>query len=127
MQTVKERDDQILCDQALYADVSGTGVWVITGCAHSGPLNTLIHVKELTHAEQLYGMVGGTHLVGRETGYIEQTILELRDFNLQYLSPCHCTGFKAAAMMWQAFPESFVLNYCGRVIKAGEAPRERVR
>jgi 7,8-dihydropterin-6-yl-methyl-4-(beta-D-ribofuranosyl)aminobenzene 5'-phosphate synthase len=122
----EEMDDQILCDQALWADVEGVGPWLITGCAHSGPVNTGLHVMELGGFTGLHGLIGGTHLVGRDDAYIYKTIEELRKFGLSFLSPCHCTGFKAMAMLYNAFPETFVVNYCGRVFEAGKEPRRRL-
>jgi 7,8-dihydropterin-6-yl-methyl-4-(beta-D-ribofuranosyl)aminobenzene 5'-phosphate synthase len=122
----EEMDDEILCDQALWTDVEGVGPWVITGCAHSGPVNTALNVKELGGFTGLHGLIGGTHLVGRDDAYILKTIEELRRFGLSFLSPCHCTGFKAMAMLYNAFPDTFVVNYCGRVFEAGKEPRRRV-
>jgi len=121
-----EVDDMILCDMALWADVEGLGPWVITGCAHSGPVNTLTRVRELGGFKDIYALVGGTHLVSRPDEYIDRTADALEGFGLKLLSPCHCTGFKASAMLWGRFREAFVLNYCGRVIKAGEMPRNPV-
>ena len=43
----EEVDDQILDDQALWMDVEQVGPFVITGCAHAGPLNTLRQVQRL--------------------------------------------------------------------------------
>jgi len=122
----EERDDQILCDQALWTDVEGVGPWLITGCAHSGPVNTALHVMKLGGFTGLHGLIGGTHLVGRDDAYILKTIEELRRLDLSFLSPCHCTGFKAMAMLYNAFPDSFVVNYCGRVFEAGKEPRHRL-
>ena len=121
-----ETDDQIRCDQALWMEVEGVGPWVVTGCAHSGPVNTLLHVRKLGGFGDIYGFIGGTHLVGGEDGYIAETIEALREFNLSFLSPCHCTGFKAMSMLYGGFPGSFVVNYCGREFVAGKEPRRRV-
>jgi len=122
----EEQDDQILCDQALWTEVEGVGPWLITGCAHSGPVNTGLRAMELGGFTHLYGLIGGTHLVGRSDAYINRTIEELRRFRLSFLSPCHCTGFKAMAKLYQAFPETFVVNFCGRVFEAGTEPRRRL-
>lgn len=119
--------DQILDDQALWMDVEGVGPMVITGCAHSGVVNTLLHVEKLGGFKGVQGVIGGTHLIGRTDDYLQQTIEALRKFNLKHLSPCHCTGFKATTLLYQAFLESFVLNFCGRQIVAGEEPTPRVR
>jgi 7,8-dihydropterin-6-yl-methyl-4-(beta-D-ribofuranosyl)aminobenzene 5'-phosphate synthase len=122
----EEADDRILDDQALWMDVEQVGPFVITGCAHAGPLNTLLQVQRLGHFANIYGLVGGTHLVGRSEDYLQQTINKLEKLKLSLMSPCHCTGFKATARLWQAFPEAFLLNFSGRVIKTAEEPRKRV-
>jgi len=106
--------------------VNKAGPLVITGCAHAGPVNTLLQVKRLGHFKQIQGLVGGTHLMGRSEEYLQQTIKELRRFGLGLILPCHCTGFKATAKLWQAFPQAFVWNFSGRVIEAGKEPKDRV-
>ena len=122
----EEVDDQILDDQALWMDVKQVGPFVITGCAHAGPLNTLLQVQRLGHFNKIYGLVGGTHLVGRSEDYLQQTIDGLEKFELNLISPCHCTGFKATARLWQAYPEAFLLNFSGRVIQAEKEPERRL-
>lgn len=117
----EEVDDEILDDQALWMAVRGVGPVVITGCAHAGPVNTLLHAQRLGGLERVFGLIGGTHLVGRSDGYLEQTLGALRGFGLGLLSPCHCTGFRATAELWRTFPEAFVLNFCGRVISISES------
>ncbi|OGD55547.1 hypothetical protein A3K81_05050 [Candidatus Bathyarchaeota archaeon RBG_13_60_20] len=122
----EEMDDAILCDMALWADVESLGAWVVTGCAHSGPVNTLNHVRELGGFRNIHALVGGTHLVSRPDDYIGRTANALEGFNLRLISPCHCTGFRAAAALMSQFVDRFVLNYCGRTITAGEWPRSPV-
>jgi 7,8-dihydropterin-6-yl-methyl-4-(beta-D-ribofuranosyl)aminobenzene 5'-phosphate synthase len=120
----REVKDKILDDQALFTVVEGLGCFVVTGCCHAGLINTLSHVKRLVGRDAIYGFVGGTHLVDRSDEYVEKTIDGLT--GLKLISPCHCTGFKAEARLWKAFPEQFVLNYSGRVINAGKEPKPRV-
>jgi 7,8-dihydropterin-6-yl-methyl-4-(beta-D-ribofuranosyl)aminobenzene 5'-phosphate synthase len=121
-----EIDDQILDDQALWMQVDKAGPIIITGCAHAGPVNTLLQVRKLGRFKQIWGFVGGTHLMGRPNEYVEQTIKELGQFGLGLISPCHCTGFKGTARLWQAFPQAFVWNFSGRVIEVGKEPERRV-
>jgi 7,8-dihydropterin-6-yl-methyl-4-(beta-D-ribofuranosyl)aminobenzene 5'-phosphate synthase len=72
------------------------------------------------------GLIGGTHLVDRSENYLNHTMEELKKFNLNTISPCHCTGFKATAMLWQVFPNEFVLNFSLRELEAGKMPEERL-
>jgi 7,8-dihydropterin-6-yl-methyl-4-(beta-D-ribofuranosyl)aminobenzene 5'-phosphate synthase len=122
----EEVDDRILDDQALWMNVKQVGPFVITGCAHAGPINTLLQVQRLGHFNKIHGLVGGTHLVGRSEDYLQRTIDGLEKFELNLISPCHCTGFKAIARLWQAFPEAFLLNFSGRVIHAEKEPERRL-
>lgn len=119
-------EDHILCDQSLWTQVEGYGTWVITGCAHSGPVNTLTRVCKLGGFAEIYAYIGGTHLVRRKEEYIKRTTGELRKFNLKLFSPCHCTGFNAMSILSREFPEQFAVNYCGRVFKSGEKPSPMV-
>ena len=122
----KEIDDDILDDQALWMDVEKVGPFVITGCAHSGPVNTIFDVRRIGQFEGVNGLVGGLHLVGRSEEYLQRTIESLKKFELSLISPCHCTGFKAMARLWQTFTKAFVLNFSGRVIKTKTKLKERV-
>jgi len=122
----EEIDDQILDDQALWMNVEEVGPVVITGCAHAGPVNTLLQVQRLGRFKNVYGLVGGTHLVGRSENYLKRTVSDLKHFGLGLISPCHCTGFKATAVLWQNFPATFVLNFCGRIIEVGKEQKPRI-
>jgi 7,8-dihydropterin-6-yl-methyl-4-(beta-D-ribofuranosyl)aminobenzene 5'-phosphate synthase len=122
----RETDDQILDDLALWTQVKGSGTYVITGCAHSGIVNTLMHVQKLGSYPTIYGVIGGTHLVERSEKYLEQTIKALKQFEIRLISPCHCTGFRAMSRLWNAFPQEFVLNFSGRIIETGKEPKPRV-
>lgn len=122
----EEVDDFILCDQSLWMEVEGDGCWAITGCAHSGPVNTVEHVAKLGGFDEIAAYIGGTHLVGRPDDYILRTAKELKKYNLKLFSPCHCTGFNAMSILHREFGELFAVNYCGRVFKSGEKPSPMV-
>ena len=119
-------EDHILCDQSLWMNVEDSGCWVITGCAHAGPVNTLTQVCNLGGKTDVYAYIGGTHLVGRQDEYVMRTAEELRNINLKLFSPCHCTGFNAMSILSKKFPEQFAVNYCGRIFNSWEKPSPMV-
>ncbi len=121
-----EIEDRILDDQALWTRIDKIGAFVITGCAHSGTINTLAYVRKTGGFKQIHALVGGTHLIGRSDEYLKKTIADLKDYGLKLLSPCHCTGFKAMAALFKAFPEAFVLNFSGRTIEAEKETRPKI-
>ncbi len=116
--------DSIPDDQSLFLCEKGVGLTVVTGCAHSGPLNILSYVEVLT-GERVKALIGGTHLTGRKPEYTKATIEGLRKHDLRILSPCHCTGFKAMAELSRVFPETFVLNYSGNTLEPAKILHER--
>ncbi len=121
----KATPDLILDDQALLINVEKRGPVVITGCAHSGIVNTLLHVQNAFGFKVVYGVIGGLHLIQRGDSYIGRTVEKLRSFGLELVAPCHCTGFKAACALRQALPEAFVLNFSGRSISPGKETKTR--
>lgn len=122
----EEAEDLVLDDLALWTDVEKVGPFVITGCAHSGPINTLMLVRQLGSFDRVSGLIGGTHMLWRSDDYVHRTISELKKFGFDTISPCHCTGWKATTWFWQAFPKEFILNYCYRIIQAGKIPKQQV-
>ena len=113
----EEVDDVLLDDLSLWCNVEGCGPFVVTGCAHAGIVNTLLRVQELSDSKEIYGFAGGTHLYEKEGDDLERILDEFKKFGLKLMSPCHCTGFKPTAMIWQRFPDEFVLNYSGKEIE----------
>lgn len=116
----READDHIVDDQALWMETEEAGPIAVTGCAHAGLINTLLHVRKIGGFKQIRGFVGGTHLIGRTEAYLQMTVEQLEQFGLNSVSPCHCTGFEAMARLWQNFRGSFVLNFAGKVMVIGE-------
>lgn len=113
----EEVDDVLLDDLSLWGVVDGCGPFVVTGCAHAGIVNTLLRVQELCGSKMIYGFTGGTHINEKSEADIMRTLDEFDKFGLKLMSPCHCTGFKPTAMLWQRFPDEFVLNHSGKVIE----------
>ncbi len=104
--------DDLLDDQAMVI-TTRHGLVVVLGCAHRGIINTLHHARRLTGIEQIYAVLGGSHLMNapEERGYL--TLSALREFGVRRLSLCHCTGDRAAAIFAQEFGVDYVYNHAG--------------
>ena len=98
------RPDPLPDDQALYFDTVN-GTVVVLGCAHSGVVNSLDYVCELTHGRPIFAVLGGMHLLAAGPERVERTIEALRRRNVRRLVPAHCTGIAALARLWAAFPD----------------------
>ncbi|MBI9019891.1 MAG: MBL fold metallo-hydrolase [Verrucomicrobia bacterium] len=95
--------DDLPDDQAAFIETQN-GTMVILGCAHSGIINTLRHIQTHTANRPIHTVIGGMHLLHANQNRMDQTITELRRFNIQHLHPCHCTGFDATIRLWNEFP-----------------------
>ena len=109
--------EAFLDDGALVLKIKGKGLVIVTGCAHSGIINTINHCQKLGGDEKIYAVIGGFHLTQASPQRIAKTIQALREKEINYLIPLHCTGFEAMATLWQAFPESFIIPSVGTIIQ----------
>jgi len=89
-------------DQALVVERE-EGLTVILGCAHAGLINTLDYARELTGQDRIETVIGGTHLLGASSERLSWTVEALGKMNIGQLAVSHCTGFAAAAELYQAF------------------------
>ncbi len=88
-------DDYVLDDTALVYK-SENGIYIITGCSHSGICNIIEYAKEVSKDNRVLGIIGGFHLF-EVNEQVNKTIDYLKQNNLQELYPCHCTSFSVRA------------------------------
>jgi 7,8-dihydropterin-6-yl-methyl-4-(beta-D-ribofuranosyl)aminobenzene 5'-phosphate synthase len=109
-----EELDLLEDDTAVVLHLAGKGIVVLSGCAHSGIVNTVNYAKEITGITKLHAVVGGFHLTGPMfEPIIEDTVLALKEMHPDYIVPTHCTGRKAIFRFEKEMPEAFVLNMSG--------------
>jgi 7,8-dihydropterin-6-yl-methyl-4-(beta-D-ribofuranosyl)aminobenzene 5'-phosphate synthase len=96
--------DPLIDDQALFFDTD-QGTVVVLGCAHAGVINTLLHVQQLTGGRPIHAVLGGMHLIQASRERLERTIEQFRELQVRRLGPAHCTGTRATAALWNAFPD----------------------
>jgi 7,8-dihydropterin-6-yl-methyl-4-(beta-D-ribofuranosyl)aminobenzene 5'-phosphate synthase len=111
-------DPLILDDRAIVFNVKGKGLVVISGCAHAGIINTIMYAQRISGIMDIYAVIGGFHLAGRENeNRIEQTVKELRRLNPKRIVPTHCTGWRGMFAIAKALPEAFVWNSVGNLYR----------
>lgn len=110
----KMEKDPVLDDQALILNIKDKGLVVISGCSHSGIINTVTYAKKLTGVERIYGVIGGFHLSGPlYDPIVDDTVFALKEMSPSVIVPMHCTGWTAINRFAEAFPETFILNSVG--------------
>lgn len=109
-----EKWDPIEDDTAVVMNLRGKGLIVLSGCAHSGIVNTVRYAMAVTGIEKIHAVMGGFHLSGPFfEPIIGRTTEELKKLNPTHVIPTHCTGRKAIQHMENAMPGQFILNMSG--------------
>ncbi|TFG32897.1 MBL fold metallo-hydrolase [Candidatus Thorarchaeota archaeon] len=107
-------DDSKVIDDNCLAILTKEGLVIVTGCAHSGIVNSIHEAINLTGEKRVRAVIGGFHLMGKNNAIqIEKTIKDLKDISPKMLVPCHCTGAPAQYVMNQEFPKAYVTGSTG--------------
>jgi 7,8-dihydropterin-6-yl-methyl-4-(beta-D-ribofuranosyl)aminobenzene 5'-phosphate synthase len=101
-------------DQGLVINVKNKGLVILTGCAHAGVVNTVMHAIRMLGTDRIYAVLGGFHLNGPLFDpIIPPTIEALQQIGPRFIVPMHCTGWKAMTRIAAEMPGQFVLNTVG--------------
>lgn len=93
----KKVDDLVEEDSAVVYK-SNQGLFIITGCSHSGICNIIEYAKKVCNDNRIYGVIGGFHLF-EINNRLERTIKYLKQNNIKLLYPCHCVSLEAKIEM----------------------------
>ena len=100
-------------DQSIVINVRDKGLVVLSGCAHSGIVNTVQYAREISGVDEVYAILGGFHLAPAKDDEVERTIEEIIKLRPKMVVPSHCTGFKAIARFSNRMPDEFVQGVVG--------------
>lgn len=100
-------------DQAIFVNLAGRGLVVITGCCHAGLFNTLAKAQEIFPGAPLYGLIGGLHWNFLSESELDEVIGALAKYEPQWVLATHCTGALATHMLRDRFGERCPFNTVG--------------
>jgi len=98
--------DPITDDQAIWMETT-EGIVVLLGCAHSGVVNTLEYIAELTGVTQFRAIIGGMHLLNASADRLAATVEALKRYQVRLIAPSHCTGDAPASLLAERFPPQY--------------------
>ena len=87
-------EDTIPEDQSLFFDTDN-GIVLISGCGHSGLVNTLEYVKTIIPNRPIYKIIGGFHLLNLNEEKLKWTAKKMTEFGVKYFVGAHCTGLNS--------------------------------
>ena len=100
-QQVHPLEEDNLEDDTAMVYKSDDGLFIITGCSHSGIINICEYSKKITGISRISGIIGGFHMLDSET--LNQEVSEyFRKQDIGVIYPCHCTDLKAKIALAKA-------------------------
>ncbi|AQQ10001.1 metallo-beta-lactamase/flavodoxin domain-containing protein [Sedimentisphaera cyanobacteriorum] len=87
--------DELEDDISLWAETP-RGLVIVLGCCHSGIVNTIRRIQDISEKTKIDTVVGGMHLVHAGQERLRGTVEDLSQMDIKCLVPCHCTGDYAA-------------------------------
>lgn len=109
----KPEPDDFRGEQAIFFNIKGKGLVVLSGCAHAGIVNTVRQAQRVSGMEKVHAVMGGFHLINAKPEIIQKTVDDIKAMRPECVAPTHCTGFEAIEAFRQEMPEEFNLNTAG--------------
>ncbi len=109
----KPEPDDFRGEQALFFNVKGKGLVVLSGCAHLGIVNTVKHAQKSTGIDKIHAVMGGFHLINAKPEVIQNTVADIKAMKPDYIVPTHCSGFEAIVAFSREMPNEFIMNTAG--------------
>lgn len=94
--------DFVLDDSALVYQ-GKEGLYIITGCSHSGICTICEYAKQVTGINKIIAVIGGFHLF-EEDNQLMQTVNYFKKQQFENLYPSHCVSLKAKAYIHNQIP-----------------------
>ena len=110
------KDDSLQDDMALIID-HPRGLIIVSGCAHAGLLNTIDHAIRMTGKTEVLAYIGGTHLISASAERLDRTVAALKTYSIEKFIVAHCTGFTAAARLYNELGDMVVKGDTGMNFK----------
>ncbi len=106
--------DEVIDDQAVIVDVDGHGLVVVSGCAHAGIVNTVLHARTLTGGRPIYAVIGGFHMCGNPfRDAMGPTLDAIEREQPARIVPMHCTGVDAKQRFRERFGDRVAVSAVG--------------
>lgn len=101
------RQPDLMLDDSALACRTEHGLFIVTGCSHSGICNIISYAQQVCREDRIAGVIGGFHLL-QDTPQLDATIEFFKSLGPTCrLYPCHCVSLHNRAKILQqlTFPE----------------------
>jgi 7,8-dihydropterin-6-yl-methyl-4-(beta-D-ribofuranosyl)aminobenzene 5'-phosphate synthase len=113
-----ERSQSIIPDQfrheiATAFNLKGRGLIILSSCSHRGVINAIKQVQAASGVNKVHAVIGGFHLPHYKEDYVRETVTAIKDMDIDYVIPLHCTGEPFYEMAKADIPNKLLRSYTG--------------
>ena len=105
--------DQFRHEIATAFNLKGKGLVLLTSCSHRGVVNAVRQAQAASGIEKVHALIGGFHLAPYQDDYVQQTVAALKEINIDYVIPLHCTGEPFYDRARAEIPGKILRSYTG--------------
>lgn len=105
--------DQFRHEIATAFNLKGRGLIVLTSCSHRGVINAIKQAQAASGVDKVHAVIGGFHLAPYKEDYVRDTITALKNIDIDYVIPLHCTGEPFYEMAKAEMPNKLLRSYTG--------------
>jgi 7,8-dihydropterin-6-yl-methyl-4-(beta-D-ribofuranosyl)aminobenzene 5'-phosphate synthase len=105
--------DQFQHELATAFNVKGRGLVILTACSHRGVVNTIRQAQAASGITKVHAVIGGFHLAPYPDDYVRQTITGLKEMDVDYIIPLHCSGEVFYELAKAEMPAKLLRSYTG--------------
>ena len=114
----EERAKSVIPDQFQHElgtayNLKGRGLVLLTSCSHRGVVNTIKQAQAASGVTKVHAVIGGFHLAPYKEDYVRETIAALKEMDVDYVIPLHCSGEVFYELAKAEMPTKLLRSYTG--------------
>lgn len=116
--TPEERAAGVVPDQFRHEiptafNLKNRGLIVLTSCSHRGVMNAVAASRAASGITKVHAVIGGFHLAPYPEDYVRATVAALKDADVDYVIPLHCSGDAFYEIAKQELGKKVLRSYSG--------------
>jgi len=108
--------DPLLDDLSMIVETD-RGLIIVLGCAHAGMINIINYAIEQLNNENIFAVIGGTHLGFSTDLQFEETLKVIDKYNIKHIGVSHCTGLEKGSLLHARLGRRFFFGSVGAVLE----------
>jgi len=114
----EERTKTVIPDQfrheiASVFNLKGKGLIILSSCSHRGVINAIKQAQTTSGVTKVHAVIGGFHLAPYKEDYVRDTVAAIKDMDIDYVIPLHCTGEPFYEIAKAEIPNKLLRSYTG--------------